>query len=306
MAIRAPLAVVVPAWKPQFLRQALASIAAQEGDFDCYVFDDAAPRLVQDIAARYPQFVYHRFETNLGGRSLVAHWNRCLAGLDHEWIWLFSDDDVMQPGSVRAVLDTIAAEPRARVLQLPVDSVSADLDHLYWRSVPPTHESATEFLQARLAGQRLSCLPDHVFHWPSLRRIAGGLVDLPLAWNADDASWLLLGKEAGLQSVPGAKVLWRQSADNISGNVGQRWDKLRADLRFIDFLDKAELPDLGWRRGLPGWLYRRLTDLYQVGFRDLAVAARVLPAAWWPVLVAAVLRSTWHNAKRHVRREQPA
>ncbi len=49
--------------------------------------------------------VYQRFNTNLGSKDLVAQWERCIAmSKDKPYIWLFSDDDVMEPNFVEALL----------------------------------------------------------------------------------------------------------------------------------------------------------------------------------------------------------
>ena len=271
------LAIVVPAWKAQFLAQALESIAAQgDGAFDTWVFDDAGPSEVAAIAARFPRFRYHRFERNLGGRALVQHWNRCLEHVPARWVWLFADDDVMAPGSVDAVLAAIERQPALAVLQLPVQMVSEDLRTVLWSSQPPAWESAADFLRARLRGERLSCLPDHVFDAHRLRAF-GGFVDLPLAWNTDDATWLLLGRDAGIGSAPGALVQWRQSESNISARQDNLWVKLQADLAFMAFLDQHRLSHAVGRAMVDNWFERRLVDLYRLGPSELTRLWNVLP-----------------------------
>jgi hypothetical protein len=260
------LTIVVPAWKPDDLDAALSSIAAQtDTRFECHVFDDAGPPAVAQIAARYPQFRYTRFERNLGGTSLAAQWNRCLEEVRTPWVWLFSDDDTMQPYCVAAFHAARERLPHCAVFQFAVDMVGPDLTPLLWRSVPPAHESAAQFLAARLEQRRLSCLPDHVFHLPTLRRQHGGLVEFPLAWNSDDASWLVLGAEHGIGGIPEATVAWRQSGRNVSDGSYRREDKLQADLVFVRWLQaRPDLRETAARR-MPRWLGTRLARVY--GFR---------------------------------------
>ena len=95
------LAIVIPAYKSTFLAAALDSIAAQTSlDFTLYIGDDCSPNHLGAIVDRYRDrinLVYHRFDTNLGGKDLVAQWERCIdMSQGEEWIWLFSDDDVME------------------------------------------------------------------------------------------------------------------------------------------------------------------------------------------------------------------
>ena len=293
------LVIVVPAWKPRYLEAALDSIARQtDKRFDCHIYDDAGPEEVAAIARRFPQFHYQRFSSNLGGHALVEHWNRCLQHLPHEWVWLFSDDDVMAPGSVASVLAAIERQPTVSVLQLAVRMCSSDLQAVTLQSDPPAWESADDFLAARLSSERLSCLPDHVFNWTRLRELAGGMVVLPLAWNADDATWLLLAGDKGLSAAPGAMVLWRQSDTNISAQRGNVWTKLGADVAYVDFLHRHGFMTRVRQGAVTRWFSERLVNLYGFDFLDLPMLWRRLP---WPLRTAWFLlmaRLCWRRLRR--------
>lgn len=100
------LAIIIPTYKESFLDAALDSIAAQTcQDFTLYIGDDyCSPYDLKSIVDRYRDkihLVYKRFDTNMGGKDLVAQWERCIdMSQDEEWIWLFSDDDVMEASCV--------------------------------------------------------------------------------------------------------------------------------------------------------------------------------------------------------------
>ena len=70
------LAIVIPAYKATFLRAALDSIAAQTcQDFTLYIGDDCSPYQLGAIVDEYRDKIdlfYERFDTNLGGKDLVA------------------------------------------------------------------------------------------------------------------------------------------------------------------------------------------------------------------------------------------
>ena len=106
------LAIIIPAYKATFLPAALDSIAVQTcKDFTLYVGDDCSPEPIGNIVEQYKdkiKLVYQRFDTNLGGKDLVAQWERCIAmSKDEPYIWLFSDDDVMEPNCVEQLLKQI-------------------------------------------------------------------------------------------------------------------------------------------------------------------------------------------------------
>ena len=106
MSPEVQLAIVIPAYKAEFLEEALASLEAQtDRRFRVYVGDDASPGALEVICDRHRQQLdlsYHRFAENRGRDYLVDQWHRCIGLSSEPWIWLFSDDDVMEPGCVAA------------------------------------------------------------------------------------------------------------------------------------------------------------------------------------------------------------
>ena len=77
------MAIVIPAYKGRFLKETLDSIAVQahKDEFVLYIGDDASPERLDKIVESYQNkvnLVYHRFSENMGGKDLVAHWERCI------------------------------------------------------------------------------------------------------------------------------------------------------------------------------------------------------------------------------------
>ena len=120
------LAIVIPAYKPDFFRAALASIADQtDRRFSVYVGDDCGPPSIAQTCASYSgqgfDLTYHRYDRNLGRESLTAHWNRCIALSTEPWVWLFADDDVMAP-------DCVASFYRELERGIPADVLRFDTE----------------------------------------------------------------------------------------------------------------------------------------------------------------------------------
>ena len=213
------LAILVPAWKPDFLEAALASILAQtDSDFRVYVGDDAGPPELARIVERYasdPRLSYHRFDTNMGGRDLVGQWNRCLDLVgNEEWIWLFSDDDLMDPDCVRAFRESRQRHGVADLFHFPVvlvdqDAVPMGAPHaVNWRT-------PQVFLEGRLRRTLESYAVENVFRRSRLREM-GGIPAFDLAWCSDDALWVGLSSRHPSVLVEGPSVRWRRSSVNIS------------------------------------------------------------------------------------------
>ena len=72
------LAIVIPAYKAKYLSETLDSIASQTDKRFCvYIGDDCSPEKIDNIVSQYKDkfnYVYQHFDTNLGGKDLVAQW----------------------------------------------------------------------------------------------------------------------------------------------------------------------------------------------------------------------------------------
>ena len=214
------LAVIVPAFKPDFLAKALASVLRQNDQrFALYVCDDASPADIQGIARSVlggRPYSYKRFADNLGGVSLPRHWNRCVAESSEPWVWLFADDDEMEPDCVaafwREVERTRGGFDLYRFNSCCIDKASKVLSV---NQPYPREESGREFLLARLRTTRASTAQELIFSrraWTDL----GGFPDFPLAWATDDAFIAELGRHKPIRLIDGPRILWRHSGSNIT------------------------------------------------------------------------------------------
>jgi len=286
------LAIVIPAYKPDFFRAALESVAAQtDCRFRVYVGDDAAPpeigRIASEIeasmSARGIDLVYRRFDENLGRRSLTAHWNRCVALSAEPWIWLFSDDDLMAPDCVASFHEALEAGDASTVMRFDTEVIDAHGRTLGVNPPHPSRESGADFVFARLNGERNSYVVEYVFRRDAFERM-GGFPDYPVAWCADDVAWYELSREGEIRTLPHGMVRWRASGLNITDakRKNQR-EKLEAGARFLRFVrDEVEPADSSgvrsvedWRRARERWWIDQIRYLMPMG-----------PALW-----AAVLRS---------------
>ena len=155
------LAIVIPAYKATFLAAALDSIAAQTcQDFTLYIGDDCSPNKLEEIVDKYRDkinLVYKRFDTNLGGKDLVAQWERCI-DLSHEeeWIWIFSDDDIMQKNCVEEFYKTIRENPEAGLLHFNINRLDDATKEVASLPVFPKYCSTKMYLDEKLKGYLIS------------------------------------------------------------------------------------------------------------------------------------------------------
>lgn len=291
-----PLAIVIPAYKPTFLRDVLDSIANQTSrHFHLYIGDDAGPEKIADIVSEFSSklpITYRRFEKNLGSESLVKHWKRCISMGSEPWVWLFSDDDLMEPDCVeKFLLELKVTEGRHDLYRFNTFSINGD-GHVL--SENPSHrqnEAGADFLVARLQGGRTSTAQELVFSrtaWESV----GGFPDFPLAWASDDAFIAILGSRKPIRVIPGPRVRWRISGRNISSDnsFGIAVQKLQACREFVewatDFFKKNPPTDGQLTNGrlanlLEDWFFMQM--IYRRRLMDFRSSIEVdkLATFWW-------------------------
>lgn len=237
------LAIVIPAYRKAFLERAIRSVVQQtDRRFRLYVGDDGSPEQLETVvrsAAAGCDFVHRRFDQNLGGRSLVQHWDRCIRLSSEEWVWVFSDDDVMEPGCVEAfhreLKQTRGAYDLYRFNTLQVDANDRVV------AVSPSHpgvESSLEFAYHRLCATRHSTFQELIFSRKAYERV-GALPDFPHAWCTDDAAIILLGDKTGIRTIEGPRVRFRMSGENITSRYGDariNRGKRKASMLYLEWL----------------------------------------------------------------------
>jgi glycosyltransferase involved in cell wall biosynthesis len=216
------LAIVIPAYKGKFFDQALLSIANQTSNrFTLYIGDDCSPDDLFSIAKKYYErisIVYKHFNENLGGKNLVAQWERCIDLIkDEEWIWLFSDDDIMDSNCVERFYTSLEQTPDFDLFKFNLNQID-ELGNIIGKSdIKGEIISSEEFLKYRLRRGSISYVVEYIFrksHFFKLERFQ----PFDLAWGSDDATWIKLGKRKGIKIINDATVYWRKSTLNITPN----------------------------------------------------------------------------------------
>ena len=270
----------------------MEAIARQTNrDFTLYVFDDCSPEPVEAIVREFSDRVplqFHRFPENLGRQSLARHWERCLRLTQEPWIWLFSDDDTMDPG---CVADFLAERERTRSGH---DAYRFDTDMIDGAGVVirpatpnPAEEYGPAFLLDRWREARTNCLQELIFSrdaWQAL----GGIPDYPLGWHSDDALTARLAVRRPVRRIEGSKIHWRWSGANIStGGRGPSVARLiRASSEFLPWAvafirehDAASAAEA--RRLSERWFFKFLSGNWKFLGMDSCLAIEGLTRGTW-------------------------
>ena len=213
----AKVSFILPAYKRRFLKEAIASILAQTyRDFELVVVDDCSPENLKEVVDEFrdERLTYHRNEQNIGGKDLVAAWNRAMDFATGEWCVLASDDDVYLPRFLETLMGLREKYPQCDLFHARTALIDGDGN---WTKIAATRgefESQVQFTYMRAVLRAEQRMPDFMFRksaWQAL----GGFVQIPLAWYSDDATWMALAKKGCVNSSE-IVFCFRNSGINLS------------------------------------------------------------------------------------------
>ena len=214
------LAIVIPAYKIDFFNFVLGSLANQSNKaFNVYIGIDASKENFEEIIHKYSSTLNihcKRFNDNLGGKNLVAQWNRCIELVrDETWIWFFSDDDIMEPDCVACFYKEIENGTSYDLYHFNVDIIDEQNQIVKHPNSYPDVIDAVTFLKKKNTARLDSFVVEYIFRRSAFDQL-GGFQHFDMAWGTDIATWAKIGRTKGIKTIVGAKVLWRQSSLNIT------------------------------------------------------------------------------------------
>ncbi len=233
------LAIIIPFYKLTFFEATLQSLAHQSDKrFKVYIGDDASPEdcttLLQKFEGQF-DFIYHRFETNLGGSSLTQQWERCIAlSDDEEWLLILGDDDVLGENVVEEFYKTKSQLEDEKINVLKFASVLIDEKgkRISSKYTHPIKEKAADAYFKHFIGESRSSLSEYIFRRSSYNQYK--FTNFPLAWHADDKAWLDFSQGGILYGCNDAIIQVRLSSENISGKKDNIISKRKARLLFFE------------------------------------------------------------------------
>jgi len=235
------LAIVIPAYKDQYLEATLLSITKQTNkNFKVYIGDDDSPNELYDIVQRFEDklsLVYKKFDNNLGLKNLTSHWDRCVAmSTNEKWIWLFSDDDIMDKDCVGQFYQALSVTHSYYDLyRFNTKIIDNKGDLICFNPRHPQFESIDQFITDKLSLKRSSYVTDYIFSKQKYTT-TGGFISFPLGWSSDEATWFNFGYSKGIYTIDHPDVSWRYSFNNISALSKLGNEKIEATLQYLTWL----------------------------------------------------------------------
>ena len=231
---------ILPAYKRRFLKEAIDSILAQTcRDLELVVVDDCSPENLKEVIDEFhdDRLSYHRNETNIGGKDLVAAWNHAMTYATGEWCVLASDDDVYRPEYLEEMIRFTKKYPEVDIVHCrncnidsggkvvnigcPRAEFESGIQMLYSSSVLRIHQRMADLMFRRSAYEKM-----------------GGFPQYPLAWYTDHAFAIRLAWENGAACSDKALFLFRNSGENLSTPGWDVCRKIEAGLLFKERVEK--------------------------------------------------------------------
>lgn len=291
------LAIIIPYFKLTFFQETLQSLANQtDKRFKVYIGDDASIKSPTDLLEKYTEkfdFEYHRFEENLGGKSLTQQWERCIAlSGDEEWIMILADDDYLSVNVVDSWYKNFhlfankvsLIRYATKVKDDSLGIVSSVYQHPIW-------ENAADSYWKKYKDWSRSSLSEYVFSRSVFLKY--GFKNYPLAWHSDDAAWLDFSDYKPIYAINESVVYIRMSTINISGKTDNLNFKQKSQFLFLKYIlfKKASLFD---REQLNSF-----TRKYE---NEILKDRKLITIEWFFVLYWTVRYLGYHNIKKLVKR----
>lgn len=213
--------IAIPAYKPDYLAEAVSSILAQTfSDWELVIVDDCSPADLRSIVTPFladSRVRYYRNEKNIGALDVVDNWNRCLEYCTGDYVICMGDDDRLLPHCLEDLQAVIRQHPGLCVFHIQAEMI--DDSGTVIESFPerPVYESALDLLARRWKKNSRQYIGDFCFDRRQLLA-EGGFYKLPLAWGSDDITAFRAASKTGIANTQRTGFQYRQTSKSLSSN----------------------------------------------------------------------------------------
>jgi glycosyltransferase involved in cell wall biosynthesis len=180
--------VTIPAYKSQFLQEAIESVVSQTySDWELIIVDDCSP---ENLHAKVEPFLnderisYYRNEKNCGAVNVVDNWNICLSHCIGDYVICIGDDDRLLPCCLEDLSKTIKKYPDLNVYHLQTEIIDENGEVTETLEERPEKEDALAMINRKWTGGK-QFIGDFCYSRKHLVSM-GGYYTLPYAWGSDD------------------------------------------------------------------------------------------------------------------------
>lgn len=243
--------VTIPAYKSQFLNDAISSVVCQTyTEWELIIVDDCSPEDLQSIVKPFlndRRIRYYRNEKNCGAVDVVDNWNICLGYCTGDYVICMGDDDRLLPCCLDEYRKLIEKYPDLNVYHGRTEIINEKNEVISLQESRPQRESVLSFLWNRWDHRNKQFIGDFCYRAVYLKE-ANGYYKMPLAWGADDITAILAAKTCGIANTETFCFQYRENPQTITSSVSNAKIKIEArisQLRWYDtFLSEMEHQEL--------------------------------------------------------------
>jgi hypothetical protein len=240
------LAFVIPLYKTAYLAATLQSLSEQRNkNFTVYIGDDCSPtppdKIIEEFSKKL-NLQYVRFTENVGGINPVRNWNRCLDLVkEEEWISMLPDDDMLSPGVVEEFYQHLPKAANYPIYAFKMGIKEIDNNGVITPVSRPSGEMVTNYqFFFNLVKAKDGCsLGDVIYNKKRLLAV-GKFAEFPKAWSSDHVTASMVAEGGFIYNLPSSYLLFRMSGENISSQVSDGAEKMRARYLIGKWLRKNE------------------------------------------------------------------
>lgn len=212
------VSIGIPAYKPEFLEEAIASVLAQTfEDWELIVVDDCSPGDIKGIVGKFtdPRIRYYRNEQNIGAEDPSYNWNRCVDYARGEYFCLLCDDDIYHPTFLEEMLKLAEQFLDCNVFRARAQVIDRNGNVTGKYPSSPLWESCEDYIWHRTQGMRRQTISEWMLNTKHVLK-SGGYVHFPCAWAADVETIYRLCVNGGIASSFKVLMTYRDSGLNLS------------------------------------------------------------------------------------------
>lgn len=235
------VSIAIPAYKKTFLGEAIESALGQNyHNIELIIVNDNSPYDIDSIVAQYndSRIRYYKNAENLGAKSIVLNWNRCLSYARGEFFVLLCDDDILMSNFVTELLKLARKYERCNVFHArKINKFINGEEKLspLW----PEYESYHDFINNHFSKKRFHTISEFLYRTQKIKK--EGFLVFPMGFYSDNASILNWVKE-GIVSSETALCVFRFSDEHISSNANRAYNdgKVQAAIQYWKWVQKFE------------------------------------------------------------------
>lgn len=219
---------VLPAYKATWISEAIDSILAQTyTNIELIIVNDQSPEPIREIVAQYddPRIRYYENEENIGGKSLIAQWEKCISYVKGEYLVIASDDDIYHPRFTTSCLALVLKYPTVDIVRARTEQINEQGKLLAMDYNFPELMNQTEYIYRYRVGSAFICIGNFLFRSSAL--VKKGIVNFPKALGSDIATTIDLA-ENGMATTNDILFSFRHSNQHISGSFNDPATRAKA------------------------------------------------------------------------------